>query len=449
MEKAPSIFARLIGAILLFFGVGAGLLAGWTLRQQLIFNEPVDLSARFSIVALVVAAIIWLRVGIRLTMNRTNKHQSTLPPSGWRALVFVQVALSGAFITLAAVRWDFHYLNAAMLAVILAWWCWGAAKDAKARAAGTQPTPSGDLNESREVYYKLLTFRGVPIFVHHSLPMGGFLFAVYAGFDGGNVLYYCVAYFLLIGAHEAGHALAATALDLKVSSIDISGVGGLCRIAVPQKVAHAVIVYSAGILVQLIVLLATVIYVQTIGEPTTAFGRSLVATFTIANGIVLFLNIVPMKTSNGLATDGLVLWGLFLHVFWKKENPLGKYIALPANESPIFPPGTRLLTKPKLIPAGFKQGIEILNDSTTTMEFVVSVLTNHLGMTHNEAAITMLTIHNNGGILIPLPLLESAKQIAAAIASDAKQLGQPLICRAVDIQDSVKSVSGSGDIPVA
>jgi ATP-dependent Clp protease adapter protein ClpS len=99
--------------------------------------------------------------------------------------------------------------------------------------------------------------------------------------------------------------------------------------------------------------------------------------------------------------------------------------------SPVFPPGTGLLSIDELIPDGFTTGIEILNDNTTPMLFVVTMLVRHLHLTQEHAIDRTLAIHETGGLLIALPDMASAECVAAAITSDARQHNHGLVCRAV------------------
>jgi ATP-dependent Clp protease adapter protein ClpS len=237
---------------------------------------------------------------------------------------------------------------------------------------------------------------------------------------------------LLVGAHEAGHALAASLLGIKVSSIDISGAGGACWTEAPRKISHAAVVYSAGIIVQIILLATVLLYVQVAGDPISRFGQSLVTTFTVVNAILLVINLIPMR-ARGLDTDGAVLWQLLRHALGYRTNPLEQYVAVPAEESPVFPPDTALLDSPSLVPKGFEQGIEVLNDSKTPMEFVVTCFTRHLALDREQALRTMLAIHNDGGVLIALPSKQRAQEVAAAITAEAEQHGHVLVCRAVEM----------------
>jgi ATP-dependent Clp protease adapter protein ClpS len=100
---------------------------------------------------------------------------------------------------------------------------------------------------------------------------------------------------------------------------------------------------------------------------------------------------------------------------------------------PVLPPNTSLTTLPEFISAGFTQGIEILNDNTTPMHFVTSVLSSCLGLNTEDAERTMLNIHTRGGALIPTHCVADAEAIAAHIAAEAAKCGYPLACRAVRI----------------
>jgi ATP-dependent Clp protease adapter protein ClpS len=68
------------------------------------------------------------------------------------------------------------------------------------------------------------------------------------------------------------------------------------------------------------------------------------------------------------------------------------------------------------------------------MEFVLSSLTEHLGLDHTQAFKTMAHIHNNGGILIAFESKDRAEAVASAITADSARQGHALVCRAVDVK---------------
>jgi ATP-dependent Clp protease adapter protein ClpS len=98
--------------------------------------------------------------------------------------------------------------------------------------------------------------------------------------------------------------------------------------------------------------------------------------------------------------------------------------------SPVLPPETSLVSNPDFVPPGFTHGIEILNDNTTHMKFVVEVLRTHVGLSEEDSNATMLAIHTRGGALIPMPSLADAERVASQITAEAAKAGYPFICRA-------------------
>jgi len=105
--------------------------------------------------------------------------------------------------------------------------------------------------------------------------------------------------------------------------------------------------------------------------------------------------------------------------------------------SVILPAGTSLLSIPDLIPPGFKQGLEFVNEDATPMEFVVSMLHTYCGLHETEAVRLMLAVHTKGGGLLAFPSIEAATSAAAAIAEDAAKHGHPMICRVVRMEEAV------------
>lgn len=282
----------------------------------------------------------------------------------------------------------------------------------------------------RSGYFKLAKVGGVELLVHWSLPAGGVIVAAFVHADPKQWVYFCLAYLLLVIIHEVGHLLAAVAFRLKVFTVEISGVGGLCRIERPRRLRHSVFVYTAGLLAQALVFSITLAYIDAFGSPGSPFGDAIVFTFTFVNVVMFVINLIPQRGArSGLATDGSVLWRLFLHVFRGHPHPHPPLIAVPADQCPIFSQETRLLKQRGFRPPGFVHGVEILNDRTTPMEFVVTALMTHLGLTRGEAIVKMLDIHNTGGTLIKLQSAKEAQRIADAVSADALASGHSFVCR--------------------
>jgi ATP-dependent Clp protease adapter protein ClpS len=100
----------------------------------------------------------------------------------------------------------------------------------------------------------------------------------------------------------------------------------------------------------------------------------------------------------------------------------------------VLPPGTSLLDLAGFMPEHFAYGVEILNDSHTSMEFVVSVLRKHAGMTRDNALLTAVNIHRKGGAIIEQSSLDQAQRLADLILQSARETKFPLFCRVVSAQ---------------
>ena len=293
--------------------------------------------------------------------------------------------------------------------------------------AAAQPAQAAD----RAPGFRLATIAGVPVFVRRSFFLAGAFLALIAGAGLPGIAGYCLAYAALFGLHECGHAAVAHALGLQVYSVELSAVGGFCRLQMTRRPRDTWLVYSAGLAVQILLLLLTLAGVAIFGHAHAPFAVAVVTTFTWVNMMVFLINLLPGRTLSGSQTDGSILWGLYRHVARNEPHPLAAQHAA----SPLFDPSTRLLTIAGLRPEGFGSGIEMLNDDTTPMEFVVAVLQAYLGFDQTGAHAVAMQIHTRGGVLLPLADRARADAVADAIARDARAQGHRLVCRAVSAED--------------
>jgi len=102
------------------------------------------------------------------------------------------------------------------------------------------------------------------------------------------------------------------------------------------------------------------------------------------------------------------------------------------DNSIVLPREVSLVTLEGYTPCDFRCGIEIYNDNTTPMEFVVSTLEKHLNIKRKEAIEIMLNIHTKGGVVLPLASFDDANRIANSIMNDTKEKNHALFCRAVN-----------------
>ena len=284
----------------------------------------------------------------------------------------------------------------------------------------------------RPGYVKLATIRGVPVFVHWSFPLGGVLFAVLGKAEPTKWVYYCAAFTLLVVIHECGHLFAAAWVGLRIFAVEISGLGGLCRVERPRNSRQSLIVYAAGLIAQAILFLGTIGYLKAFDTPKNYIGRIFVLAFTLLNLWMFIINLIPRRNAqSGLATDGSVLWRLLLHVYRGGPHPFPPLELKPPDQAPVFPSDTRILDMPGRKPPGFIHGIEMLNDRTTPMDFVVSCLVHRLGLTEREAILRMIEIHNTGGTVFKLSTALEAQRVAEAVSMDARAAGHALTCRSI------------------
>ncbi len=98
---------------------------------------------------------------------------------------------------------------------------------------------------------------------------------------------------------------------------------------------------------------------------------------------------------------------------------------------PAIPEGFQFHCLPRADGGPFEHGVEFLNDNTTPMPFVLRVLQDEAGLSHQDASIATALCHQHGGVIVPLPSLERAADVAAKIGARAEREGWPLRCRLV------------------
>ena len=109
------------------------------------------------------------------------------------------------------------------------------------------------------------------------------------------------------------------------------------------------------------------------------------------------------------------------------------------DKSIVFPKEISLLTLDGFTPSDFLYGIEIYNDNTTPMEFVVNTLEKNININRKEAINIMLTIHTKGGVIVSLPSFAEAIKASNSIMADAKVNNHELFCRAINTQQGAQA----------
>lgn len=152
-------------------------------------------------------------------------------------------------------------------------------------------------------WWRVASWYGVPIRLHWTLPLGMFVF-------GGlkvNPAFW-LAFFVIVLAHELGHAWWVRRFGHQVHRIDITGFGGACVWAEgassrASEVQRSMIAWG-GVQAQFgIFVLAMILSIVTGG----AFARTSVGyAFTVVNALLILINLLPLPSF-----DGAEAWKLF------------------------------------------------------------------------------------------------------------------------------------------
>jgi hypothetical protein len=137
-------------------------------------------------------------------------------------------------------------------------------------------------------YIKLGKFGEIPLLMHWSFLPGCVLLAIYFHATPDEVIFVCSAYAALIVFHEVGHAVAARLFGMNVFSIELSGIGGICRTEVPRSRLAALTFISAGLIVQMILVSLASIYVHYFGWPKNIAGSSITFVVVAVNSFFFF-----------------------------------------------------------------------------------------------------------------------------------------------------------------
>lgn len=131
-----------------------------------------------------------------------------------------------------------------------------------------------------------------PVRIHWTTPLGILLLT---GFSFRPLAW--IALFGLLLVHELGHAFAARRYHLRVDSIDITAIGGTCRIEGDPTLREAATVAWGGVLAQAGVLVLALLF---------PFGGSIHDVLVTQNVMLIAVNLLPIEP-----LDGALAWRLF------------------------------------------------------------------------------------------------------------------------------------------
>jgi stage IV sporulation protein FB len=161
-------------------------------------------------------------------------------------------------------------------------------------------------------FLTIARFRGAPIRLHWTLPIGALLFS---GFRFAPVFW--AAFFGLVLIHELGHATIVRRFRHRVLAIDVTGFGGLCRWSGTATPFERACIAWGGVLAQFVVLIGAVAVRLVLGPPTSFAIAEVLHVFTVTNLWLIGLNLLPVPP-----LDGAEAWPLVGHLrdAWRSRS---------------------------------------------------------------------------------------------------------------------------------
>lgn len=153
-------------------------------------------------------------------------------------------------------------------------------------------------------YYTIGRFKGAPIRIHWSAPLGALFFGGFAFRPG-----FWLGFFVVIILHELGHAVVVKAVRQHVAGIDVIALGGVCKWSGPVTSIQRALIAWGGVWAQMLLFAAAQITLF-FWAPPTAFFADLAVVLTTTNLWLMALNLLPFRP-----LDGAEAWPLFKHLW--------------------------------------------------------------------------------------------------------------------------------------
>lgn len=147
------------------------------------------------------------------------------------------------------------------------------------------------------------SYRGAPVRIHWSTPIGAFVLTGLAFVPGA-----WVGFLLLVLVHELGHAVLVRRFRLSVLSIDVHGLGGVCRWSGSATDRQRAIIAWGGVLGQAVLLVAALLAAPLFGPSTSPFFRELRESLIATNLTLMAINLLPVPPLDGAAAWSLFRW---------------------------------------------------------------------------------------------------------------------------------------------
>lgn len=162
-------------------------------------------------------------------------------------------------------------------------------------------------------YFKIGRFGGAPVRLHWTTPIGAFAFC---GFRFAPAAW--AAFVFLILVHELGHALFVRRFGLRLLSVDVHGIGGVCHHDGTTTPIRRALIAWGGVLGQAVVLAIALGAGLFLPRMVSPWVNDVYATLTLTNLYIMAINLIPIP-----GFDGAETWKLFgkngIPAWWRRR----------------------------------------------------------------------------------------------------------------------------------
>jgi hypothetical protein len=155
-------------------------------------------------------------------------------------------------------------------------------------------------------YLTLGRWRGTPVRVHWTAPVGA---VVFGRFQFVPVFWFC--FHVIVILHEMGHATIVRRFGARPLSLDVHGLGGLCRWEGEVSRRQRALIAWGGVFAQGLALVIAEAAIAIQGPAHTPAMAQLEWAFTGSNLWLIALNLVPVPP-----LDGATAWPL-IPMLWR------------------------------------------------------------------------------------------------------------------------------------
>ena len=163
-------------------------------------------------------------------------------------------------------------------------------------------------------WWKVGRFRGAPIRVHWTLPLGAL---AWSRFKFAPAMWLAFAALILI--HELGHALIVARFRLGLSEIALHGAGGYCRHERSGSRFEESAIAWGGVLAQLTLFIGVKFVELGLGPPSSLITAQAFYVFTSANLLLIAINLIPIEPLDGAKAWPMV--GMLLARARRRQKP--------------------------------------------------------------------------------------------------------------------------------